>query len=71
MFEIHGVTSFAIGCGQERRPGVYAKVDEYHDWIIDTVNRVNPEANFTSTYCSSTVKHTLHLLIFLPLLRLL
>lgn len=35
-FVIHGVVSFGLSiCGKERAPGVYTKVAQYVDWIID------------------------------------
>jgi secreted trypsin-like serine protease len=32
-WEIHGITSFGVGCAEAPWPGVYAEVFEYNDWI--------------------------------------
>lgn len=62
QWEAHGIVSFAIGCGLVENPGVYANVDTYTPWILETINSVSPEANFSAT-CSGSMSS-----IFLPLL---
>ncbi|CAH2242393.1 jg12974 [Pararge aegeria aegeria] len=37
MYQILGVTSFGIKCGQKNRPGVYTRVSSFIDWIEETV----------------------------------
>jgi len=45
-----GITSFGYGCGLERRPGIYARVSAYTDWMTQQ------GANFTTS--SAGVKVT-------------
>lgn len=32
-----GIVSFGIGCGRRNVPGVYTKVEDYEDWIEQTI----------------------------------
>lgn len=34
-----GVTSFGAGCGQEKSPAVFAKVDHVLKWIYETIRK--------------------------------
>ena len=32
-----GIVSFGIGCGRRNVPGVYTKVEDYEEWIEQTI----------------------------------
>jgi len=49
--EVHGIASFADKCGEYRRPGVYTNVHHYKDWIIERINDIHPEANYSLATC--------------------
>jgi len=42
-YELHGVTSWGIGCGRSRYPGVWARVTKIVDWIANVTNTTLPE----------------------------
>ena len=47
MFELHGITSFGIGCGLKLLPGVYTRVSQYVDWINSTMNMPPGETDYS------------------------
>ena len=36
-FELHGVTSFGVGCALPQSPAVYARVTQFLEWINSTM----------------------------------
>ena len=40
-----GIVSFGIGCGRRNVPGVYTKVEDYEDWIEQTILTAKRRSN--------------------------
>ncbi|NWI22754.1 OVCH2 protein, partial [Sula dactylatra] len=38
FYTLHGITSWALGCGRKSYPGVYTNVGVFVDWIKESVN---------------------------------
>jgi secreted trypsin-like serine protease len=37
-YRVAGVVSFGIGCALAQYPGVYTKVENYRDWVQQTIS---------------------------------
>ncbi|XP_047407227.1 plasma kallikrein [Sciurus carolinensis] len=49
MWQLVGITSWGEGCGRREQPGVYTKVAEYVDWILEKTQNRNRDALMKSS----------------------
>ncbi|KAM4837280.1 plasma kallikrein [Thomomys bottae] len=48
VWQLVGITSWGEGCARKEQPGVYTKVSEYIDWILEKTQNGNGDVSMTS-----------------------
>ncbi|XP_012879412.1 PREDICTED: plasma kallikrein [Dipodomys ordii] len=48
VWQLVGITSWGEGCARKEQPGVYTKVAEYVDWILEKTQNGSGDASMTS-----------------------
>ncbi|XP_075162018.1 serine protease 7-like [Haematobia irritans] len=56
IWVLDGIVSFGRGCGHSEWPGVYARVDQYTDWINKKINAKDIRKNATSLTANTATK---------------